>query len=78
MAVLLEGQGMLHIAREFDGSLWRNTNKEQVKQVISRMAQLVSSVPDKVQLRALSSLSSQYPLQFFRHSILWVMFFCEW
>lgn len=56
------------MAREFGGScqpegLWN----EQRKLDISRVAQLVTSIPDKARLGAPKSLLSQYPLVSFAH-----------
>ncbi|XP_059657297.1 uncharacterized protein LOC132303870 [Cornus florida] len=55
---LIENNGVLQMAREFGGACQsQDLNNEQLKQAVSRMAQLVTSVPDKARLRALDSLS---------------------
>ncbi|KAM7475710.1 hypothetical protein LguiB_022953 [Lonicera macranthoides] len=56
---LLEKDGIFQIAREVAGSCQsEDTSNEKLKPVISRVAQLVTSIPDKAQLRAPASLSS--------------------
>ncbi|KAK9080539.1 hypothetical protein SSX86_000297 [Deinandra increscens subsp. villosa] len=54
---LLENDGVLQLAREFSHQL-ENTNLEQQKSTISKVSQLVTSVPDKARLGASSLLSS--------------------
>ncbi|KAL8142000.1 hypothetical protein V2J09_015032 [Rumex salicifolius] len=61
---LLENRGVLHIAREFN-----DTNKCGSFMDISKLAQLVASIPDKATLGTPKSLSPQYPhcQLFFKH-----------
>ncbi|XP_048137523.1 telomere length regulation protein TEL2 homolog isoform X2 [Rhodamnia argentea] len=63
---LLESTGVLRIATEFARSQREGSSHEQLQPVISRVAQLIASVPDKAQFRALSSLSAHI---FFRQII---------
>lgn len=59
---LLENDGVLQMAREFGGSCQSDDiSTEQLNSTISRVAQLVTSVPDKAQSGTSNSLSSQYP-----------------
>jgi len=59
---LLENNGVLQIAREFGGlSKSKGFTDEQMKPDISRMAQIVASIPDKARMNSPTSLSSQYP-----------------
>ncbi|XP_057970395.1 uncharacterized protein LOC131159474 isoform X2 [Malania oleifera] len=56
---LLENNGVLHMAREFSFSCQsEDLAGERLKTAISRVAQLVASIPDKAQPRAPTSLSS--------------------
>lgn len=60
---LLENNGVLHMAREFGVSFQSEDYiNENLKSTVSRVAQMVASIPDKAQLRAPTSLLSQYPL----------------
>ncbi|XP_050377869.1 LOW QUALITY PROTEIN: uncharacterized protein LOC126795088 [Argentina anserina] len=52
---LLEIKGVLQMAREFGGSF---QSEGSLKSTVSRVAQIVASVPDRAQLRAPTSLSS--------------------
>lgn len=62
---MLEKDGVFQIAREFAVSCQsEDISNEKLKPVISRVAQLVTSIPDKAQLGAPNSLSSQYPQPF--------------
>lgn len=54
---LLENDGVLQLAREFGQS---DSISEQPKPAISRMPQLVTSIPDKARLGASTSLSSHF------------------
>lgn len=59
---LLENNGVLQIAREFGGlSTSKGFTDERMKPDISRMAQIVVSIPDKARMNSPTSLSSQYP-----------------
>lgn len=59
---LLENNGVLQMAREFSvTSMSEDSTNGWPRPIISRVAQLVASVPDKAGLRAPTSLSSQYP-----------------
>lgn len=50
------------MAREFSSSSHSEDYiNENLKPAVSRVAQIVASIPDKAQLRAPTSLSSQYP-----------------
>lgn len=50
------------MAREFgSSSLSEEFISERLKPAVSRVAQLMVSVPDKASMRTLTSLSSQYP-----------------
>ncbi|CAN1239612.1 hypothetical protein LINGRAPRIM_LOCUS2424 [Linum grandiflorum] len=60
---LLENGGLLQMAREL-GDLSDELKQAQLLSVMSRMAQIVTSIPDKAPHRASSSLSSQYPCCF--------------
>nr|POE72637.1 telomere length regulation protein tel2 like [Quercus suber] len=53
---LLENDGVLHMAREFWQS--KNSLSERLKPVVSRVAQIIASIPDKARLGAPTSLSS--------------------
>ncbi|KAM1739702.1 hypothetical protein ACFX11_015379 [Malus domestica] len=56
---LLENNGVLQVAREFGGSCQSEDYiNENLKPAVSRVAQIVASIPDKAQLRAPTSLSS--------------------
>nr|XP_048330054.1 uncharacterized protein LOC125422429 isoform X1 [Ziziphus jujuba var. spinosa] len=56
---LLENDGVLQMAKEFGGSGHsENSSREYFKPALSRVAQIVTSVPDKARLRAPASLSS--------------------
>lgn len=65
---LLENNGVLQLAREFGGSskLERVTDV-QIKMDVSRVAQVVASIPDKARMNSTTSLSSQYPPFSFLH-----------
>ncbi|KAK3439806.1 hypothetical protein EUGRSUZ_B00148 [Eucalyptus grandis] len=56
---LLESTGVLHIATEFAKSQREGSSHEQLQPLISRVAQLIASVPDKAQFKAPPSLSAQ-------------------
>lgn len=46
-------------------SLWgKNSTSEKIISVMSIVAQLIASIPDKARARASSSLSPKYPLHF--------------
>ena len=47
------------MAREFWQS--KDSTSEQLKPAVSRVAQIIASIPDKARLGAPTSLSSQYP-----------------
>ncbi|XP_023882756.2 uncharacterized protein LOC111995092 isoform X1 [Quercus suber] len=53
---LLENDGVLHMAREFWQS--KNSLSERLTPVVSRVAQIIASIPDKARLGAPTSLSS--------------------
>lgn len=58
---LLENKGVLQLAREFGGSSkLRSVTDVQTKMDVSRVAQIVASIPDKARMNSSSSLSSQY------------------
>ena len=59
---LLENEGVLQLARELGAyHESKDSSNSLVKLTVSRVAQLVASVPDKARLGAPKSLSSQYP-----------------
>ncbi|KAK7353925.1 hypothetical protein VNO80_19381 [Phaseolus coccineus] len=56
---LLENKGVLQLAREFGGSSkLRSATDVQTKMDVSRVAQIVASIPDKARMNSLTSLSS--------------------
>ncbi|KAF8399868.1 hypothetical protein HHK36_015739 [Tetracentron sinense] len=56
---LLENEGVLQMAREFGGSCQpEDFTTERLNPIISRVAQLVASIPDKARLEATAALSS--------------------
>ncbi|KAG5537118.1 hypothetical protein RHGRI_024526 [Rhododendron griersonianum] len=58
---LLENDGILQMAREFGGSCQSDDiSTEQLNSTISRVAQLVTSIPDKAQSGTSNSLSSHF------------------
>lgn len=61
---LLEDEGALQLAKELGVYQSEDTVGSFVKPIVSRVAQLVASVPDKIRLGAPKSLSSQYPFIF--------------
>ncbi|KAL3748065.1 hypothetical protein ACJRO7_009310 [Eucalyptus globulus] len=63
---LLESTGVLRIATEFAKSQREGSSHEQLQPLISRVAQLIASVPDKAQFKAPPSLSAHI---FFRQII---------
>lgn len=68
---LLENNGVLQIAREFGGlSKSKGFTDEQMKPDISRMAQIVASIPDIARMNSPTSLSSHL---FFRQIIAQVL-----
>jgi len=59
---LLENKGVVQLAREFGGSSkLRNVTDVHTKMDVSRVAQIVASIPDKARMNSSTSLSSQYP-----------------
>ncbi|KAL5076492.1 hypothetical protein RYX36_015476 [Vicia faba] len=68
---LLENNGVLQIAREFGGlSTSKGFTDERIKPNISRMAQIVVSIPDKARMNSPTSLSSHL---FFRQIVVQVL-----
>lgn len=63
MLCLLENEGVRLMVGEFGLLDEQDDNilKPDKVTFISRISQLLSSIPDKVRLRASSALSSQYP-----------------
>ncbi|MED6212573.1 hypothetical protein PIB30_084738 [Stylosanthes scabra] len=60
---LLENNGVLQLAREFGGPFKsKGFTNVQIRPAVSRVAQIVASIPDKARMNTLTSLSSQYPL----------------
>ena len=50
------------MAREFGGSCQREDSfNEHLMPAVTRVAQIVSSIPDKARFKASTSLTSQYP-----------------
>lgn len=65
---LLENNGALQLAREFGGSSkLKSVTDVQIKMDVSRVAQVVASIPDKARMNSTTSLSSQYPPFSFLH-----------
>lgn len=66
---LLKSEGIRHIVGEFriqcSSSKHDYALKPEMLAVMSRVAQLLTSVPDKARLQASSALSSQYPSEIF-------------
>ncbi|KAL6497202.1 hypothetical protein OROGR_029131 [Orobanche gracilis] len=57
---LLENDMVLQMARDFAGSCqFDNLSRERFKQAISRVSQIITSIPDKARLRAPTSFSAQ-------------------
>ncbi|XP_027352820.1 telomere length regulation protein TEL2 homolog isoform X2 [Abrus precatorius] len=73
---LLENNGVLQIAREFGGSASkvRNVIDERIKLDVSRVAQIVASIPDKARMNSLTSLSSHV---FFKQIIVQLLSLAE-
>lgn len=63
LLLFLENNGVVQMAREF-GIAHQSPDftKAQLQLFVSRIAQIVASVPDKARPRAPASLSSQYPV----------------
>ncbi|XP_052182817.1 uncharacterized protein LOC127795278 isoform X3 [Diospyros lotus] len=80
---LLENDGILHLAREFRGSCQaEDIGIGPRSSTISRVAQLVTSIPDKAQLRKSNSLSShlffkQITMQFIAGAEEWDANICN-
>ncbi|KAL1363769.1 hypothetical protein HN51_011952 [Arachis hypogaea] len=56
---LLENYGMLQLAREFgDPSKSKGFTNERIRPAVSRVAQIVASIPDKARMNTLTLLSS--------------------
>ncbi|KAL1301400.1 hypothetical protein HN51_046035 [Arachis hypogaea] len=56
---LLENNGMLQLAREFgDPSKSKGFTNERIRPAVSRVAQIVASIPDKARMNTLTLLSS--------------------
>ncbi|KAK4256981.1 hypothetical protein QN277_006633 [Acacia crassicarpa] len=72
---LIEHKGVLHLAREFGGSYKSiGFTYEQLKADVSRVAQIVASIPDKARMNSLTSLSSHL---FFRQIIIQLLSLAE-
>ncbi|XP_054809149.1 uncharacterized protein LOC129311141 isoform X1 [Prosopis cineraria] len=72
---LIEHKGVLQLAIEFGGSYESaGFTYEQLKADVSRMAQIVSSIPDKARMNSLTSLSSHL---FFRQIIIQLLFLAK-
>jgi len=73
---LLENKGVLQLAREFGGSSkLRSATDVQTKMDVSRVAQIVASIPDKARMNPSTSLSSQYPPFLF---LVYIVFGFHW
>lgn len=71
---LLENNGVLQLAREFGGSSkLKGFTNERIEPAVSRVAQIVASIPDKARMNSPTSLSSQYPFSFLGLASLWVL-----
>ena len=69
------------MAREFGGSCQREDSfNEHLMPAVTRVAQIVSSIPDKARFKAPTSLTSQYPFylvsSFLCVHVFWCMHFC--
>ncbi|KAL0342365.1 UNVERIFIED_CONTAM: Telomere length regulation protein TEL2 [Sesamum calycinum] len=75
---LLENDLMLQMAREFaGGAQFQDLGHEQLKQVISKVSQLVTSIPDKARQGAPTSLSSQLTTQLLQGAEEWDMMLAD-
>jgi hypothetical protein len=78
---LLENKGVLQIAREFGSpSKSKGLTDEWMKPNVSRIAQIVVSIPDKARMNSSTSLSSQYPFIPFVLIVYWfhiLTWFCS-
>ncbi|KAK4779162.1 hypothetical protein SAY86_006690 [Trapa natans] len=72
--LLLENNGVLQMAEEFDRCQWESVPKKQLIASISRVAQLVASIPDKAQPRASYTLSAH---NFFKRVICQLLLVTE-
>lgn len=69
------------MAREFCGSCQREDSfYEHLKPAVTRVAQIVASIPDKARSRAPTSLTSQYPFYLISSilcvHVFWLLHFC--
>lgn len=79
MLCLLENNGVLQIVREFGcPSNSKGVADERIKLSVSKMAQIVASIPDKARMNSPTSLSSQYPFFFFTVEIAYGSYIWEW
>lgn len=59
---LLENFGVLKMTKEIDDCYQReNSRNGNLKPLLSRLSQILTSIPDKARLKAPPLLSSQYP-----------------
>ncbi|KAK7282002.1 hypothetical protein RIF29_10458 [Crotalaria pallida] len=72
---LLENNGVLQLAREFAGHpKLKGLTNERIKPAVSRVAQIVASIPDKARMNPLTSLSSHL---FFKQIIIQLLHLVE-
>ncbi|ESW09945.1 hypothetical protein PHAVU_009G168800 [Phaseolus vulgaris] len=72
---LLENKGVLQLAREFGGSSnLRSATDVQTKMDVSRVAQIVASIPDKARMNSSTSLSSHV---FFKQVVVQLLSLAE-
>ncbi|KAL9314031.1 hypothetical protein ACSQ67_019483 [Phaseolus vulgaris] len=72
---LLENKGVLQLAREFGGSSkLRSATDVQTKMDVSRVAQIVASIPDKARMNPSTSLSSHV---FFKQVVVQLLSLAE-
>ncbi|MED6108566.1 hypothetical protein PIB30_025389 [Stylosanthes scabra] len=72
---LLENNGVLQLAREFGGPFEsKGFTNERIRPAVSRVAQIVASIPDKARMNTLTSLSSHV---FFKQIIVQLLSLAE-
>ncbi|KAK7411048.1 hypothetical protein VNO78_02399 [Psophocarpus tetragonolobus] len=72
---LLENNGVLQLAREFGGSSkLKSVTDVQIKMDVSRVAQIVASIPDKARMNSMTSLSSHV---FFKQIVVQLLSLAE-
>ncbi|CAL0320048.1 unnamed protein product [Lupinus luteus] len=75
VSCLLENNGVLQLAIQFGGpSKMKGLTNEQIKPAVSRVAQIVASIPDKARMNSLTSLSSHL---FFKQIVVQLLHLAE-